>query len=219
MRRAIGVPLALAMSLVLGAVPIPLIGYGESALDTGFVRIAVLTNGFHSDIAFPADGATLDAFGLDPDDYDVDHERVRYWAVGWGSETAYTSLRAIADLGPSIVAKAISFDRTVMHVAPVGSLDGAEPSDGVRFITLSAESYATLLERVGADFAATEPLPGVTQGFGDRFYRAEGRFTAWFGCNAWVGRRLRDAGVPVGLWTPTAQSLAFGLDRIGGDQS
>ena len=197
----------LSLALVLGAMPSG--SAGSIAGDA--VRIAVISNGFHSDIALPATGDTLERLNLTAADYPVDRELVSYWAVGWGSREAYTSLVAVSDLSVGLVARAVSFDRTVMHVQPTGPLGGAN----VWFIDLPAERYDALLTDLAGWFASTEP-DEVTQGFGDRFYVAHGRFTAWFTCNAWVGERLRNAGVSMGRWTPSAQSLAFGLDRFAG---
>lgn len=214
----------LLLALLLGALPplspVPLAPspFGSAltatAVGPGTVRIAVISNGFHSDIALPADGATLEALGLDASHYPVERGRVSWWAVGWGSREAYTSLVAVADLTPGLVARAVAFDETVMHVLPTGPLPAGE---GVWFLDLPAERYDALVADMAGWFAHAEPEPGVSQGFGDRFYEARGRFTAWYGCNAWVGARLRAAGVPVGAWTPAAQSLAYGLDRL--DQS
>ena len=205
----LGIVFLVAAALAVGAQPIP----AASAGGANTVRIAIVDNGFHTDIALPADGETLAALGLESNDFPVDRSAVRYWGIGWGSQTAYTSLEAVSDLTPGIIARSIAFDRTVMHVAPWGDVEGGT---GVRMVDLPRADYERLLESMASYFAGTDPIPDVTQGFSDRFYRGRGRFTAWYGCNAWVGRRLREAGVGVGLWTPTAQSISYGLDRIAG---
>ena len=211
---AIGAPLLLALTMALAVVPT---GSGDSPPFAGEGRtIAIVDNGFHTDIGLPPDGTTLAHLGLAASDFPVDVDQVRWWGVGWGSRSAYTSLRAVSDLSLATVARAVSFDRSVMHVAPWGELI---PGPHVRFVTLSEERYVDLLRSLAGDFAAVDAMEGITQGFGDRFYEGRGRFTAWFGCNAWVGAKLHGAGVPVGLWTLTAQSLSYGLDRIfGGTQ-
>ena len=173
------------------------------------MRIAVLSNGFHTDIAIPETGRTLEALGLSRDDYPINHTAVRYWALGWGSRTAYTSLIDIRDLSIGIIAKALAFDESVMHVLPVGALPEAP---GVHFVDLDAAQHERLIRDLRSWFVGDRrPLTDVTQGFGDRFYRSRGRFTPWHGCNTWTGRRLRAVGVPVGRWTVTAQSLDYGL--------
>ena len=204
----IALPVAIALALVLGALPVP--GGAAVAASPDTVRIAVISNGFHSDIALPADGATLEALGLDASHYPVERGVVSWWAVGWGSREAYTSLVDVADLSAGLIARAVAFDDTVMHVLPAGPLGRGE---GVWYVDLPRERYDDLVADMASWFAAREPVPGITQNFGDRFYEGRGRFTAWYGCNAWVGARLRAAGVPVGRWTPAAQSLAYALDR------
>lgn len=175
----------------------------------GTERIYVLSNGFHSDIALPV--AMADQLGIDLDDFPVDSTQVEYLAVGWGSQTAYTSLRAVSDLTIGIVVKAVAFDETVMHVLPTGPLD---VRDGIYAIDLTDAQLDTLVQNIGADFASTQPIDGLTQGFGDLFYSGHGRFSLWRTCNSWTGSHLRDAGVPVGFWTPSAWSLEFGLNRL-----
>ena len=213
---ALGFTAVLVVAMVVGSLPVP----AGDASGEKTVRIGVFSNGFHSDIVLPADGTALEALGVSPADFPVDINAVEWWAIGWGSWTAYTSLRAVSDLTPGIFARSIAFDETVMHVAPIPEIDATlGPADGVWFLDLHATQYARLLERMAVSFTSDRrPIPDLTQGFGDRYYDASGRFTAWFNCNAWVGRQLREAAVPVGLWTPTAQTLAYGLNRVGGSQ-
>ena len=209
-----GLVLAGALCVLLGAVPAPVLSMGRATADTDgeTVRIYVLSNGFHSDIAIPNDDdGSLARLGVSPSDFPVAADAVRYWAIGWGSETAYTSLMAVSDLTPSIIARALAFDRTVMHIQPLGDI---APQDGVYAYDLPAADYAALLAAIRRSFGATvRPIPDVTQGFGDRFYRGQGRFSPLMGCNVWTGRRLREAGIGVGLWTVLAQTLEFGLAR------
>lgn len=209
----IGLVALTTAALLLGAIPWPVSSPTANASnDTSPARIHVISNGFHSDIVVPADGRALLALGLDRDDFPVDHGRVRGWAIGWGSRTAYTSLRAVSDLTPTIIAKAAAFDEAVMHVAPTGPIENGE---GVWTIDLDGPSYAALLASLSEGFTADRSaLPNLTQGFGDRFYRGAGRFSPVVTCNAWVGRRLREAGVAVGPWTPSAAALAYGLDAL-----
>ena len=208
---AILVPALVALAVLLGAQPVPT-RHAAAGVGSG-VTIAIVDNGFHTDIALQADGRTLAALGLQGEAFPVPRDLVRWWGIGWGSRTAYTSLRAISDLSPAIVARSVAFDRTVMHVAPWGKLV-AGPR--VRFVEVDPDRYDALLTAIAADFRSTDAIAGLTQGFGDRYYEGQGRFTAWYGCNAWVGAKLRHAGIPVGLWTPTAQSISYGLDRISG---
>lgn len=200
----------LIAALLLGAVPFSAGDRGDA--DTGdTIRIYVLSNGFHSDIALPRlEGATMQKLSLSEADYPVDIDDVRYWAVGWGSKTAYTSLLAISDLSFSIAARALAFDETVMHVTPLGELR-AGPSAFA--FDLSPREYDALIAALSNWFLSRTPQD-VTQGFSDRFYSAKGKFSPWMTCNSWTGRRLRQIGISVGMWTPLSQSLEFGLQRV-----
>lgn len=200
----------LIAALLLGAVPLPAsFGQDEPSPDT--VTIYILSNGFHSDIAVPRlDGETFAQLDLIEEDYPVELDQVEYWAVGWGSKTAYTSLMAVSDLTLGIASKALAFDETVMHITPLGALTAGE---SVYKINISSAQYEALLSAMKQFFADTAPLE-VTQGFGDRFYAGKGRFAPWLSCNTWTGRRLREIGIGVGLWTPTSQALEFGLQAV-----
>lgn len=235
MHRALIVVFGLVVSvsavLGLGAVPLPA-SYpqtrsgADASSPTGRHQIFVLSNGFHAAIAVPAgvflmmpDGAAPveDVLGIDPADFPVKPTDVRYWLVGWGSETAYTSLREVRDLTMGIAARALAFDATVMHVQPLGSVTADRP--GAFGFTLSEAQLSALVTSMSHSFASAEPMPDVTQGFGDRFYPGRGRFSVVNSCNSWVGRKLRRAGIGIGLWTPLAQTLEFSLQRAEAAQA
>lgn len=208
--------LAIVIAVVVGAIPVPT-GETRPMGSSDAVRIYVLSNGFHSDIAVPADGGgALARLEIDPLDFPVESDSVRYWALGWGSQTAYTSLLDISDLTVGIMARALAFDVSVMHVQPLGEITGGE---GVYGFDLTPEQYQDLLNGIRRSFGErVKPLPGITQGFADRFYRGKGRFSPVKGCNVWTARRLREAGIGVGLWPIFAQSLEFGLGRLAVSQ-
>ncbi|MCR9123808.1 MAG: DUF2459 domain-containing protein [Phyllobacteriaceae bacterium] len=220
----IGLP---AVALMAGAVPLPAPAPAIGAAGERQHRIYVLSNGFHAGIALPADASlapdlgqeqtVMAAIGLDEAHHPVDPDAVRYWLFGWGSRTAYTSLREVRDLTVGIAARALAFDEAVMHVQPLGDL--GTPRPGLYSIDVSADQLSALTASIADWFAAREPYADITQGFGDRFFAGRGRFTPWYSCNAWAGRRLREAGIGVGHWTPLAQTLEFGLARVAADQA
>ena len=43
-------------------------------------------------------------------------------------------------------------------------------------------------------------------------YGHDGNHYAFYTCNSWTGRALREAGVETGLWTPLSQSIMWRLD-------
>ncbi|WP_424992344.1 DUF2459 domain-containing protein [Oceaniradius stylonematis] len=216
-----------ALALMAGAVPFPAsVPAGGPVTAEQRHRIYVLSNGFHAGIALPADAMLADvdgergimaAIGLDEAHHPVDPDAVRYWLFGWGSRTAYTSLREVRDLTVGIAARALAFDEAVMHVQPLGDL--GTPRPGLFAIEVTEDQLAMLTGSIAPWFAAHEPFAGISQGFGDRFFAGHGRFSPWHSCNAWAGRRLRDAGIGVGHWTPLAQTLEFGLARVAVGQA
>jgi uncharacterized protein (TIGR02117 family) len=177
--------------------------------------VYVLSNGFHSDIVLPVSEAP--DLPIASGDFDAGLSGARYLIVGWGSQTAYTSLLALSDLTPEIIVKALMFDRSVMHVQPwSGSIESGE---GVYPVALDDSQYRRLVAFISATFstggeARAELLDGITQGYGDVFYRARPRFSMFYGCNAWTGEALRTAGVPFGIWTPFAQSIEWNMRRL-----
>lgn len=191
---------------VAGAVLLPV---SDGAPVANTQRIYVLSNGFHSDIALPVSAAPT--LGIDLADFPVERDAIAYLAIGWGSVTAYTSLRAVSDLTMGIVAKAVAFDETVVHVLPTGVLAAR---DGIYVLELSQAQLDALTANIAQDFASTVPIAGLSQGFGDLFYDGRGRFSLWRTCNTWTGGHLRAVGVPVGFWTPSAWSLEYGLKKL-----
>lgn len=183
------------------------------------VTIQVLSNGFHSDLVLPIEaGRPTAGLPISPDDLPGGLQGARYLIVGWGSQTAYTSLLALSDLTVEIAVKSLLFDRSVMHVQPY---DRPLAGRGVYQLNLLPEQYARLIAFVAETFAVddagrAELIPDITQGFGDVFYRARPRFSLFYGCNAWTGQALREAGVPFGLWTPFAQSVEWNMERLAG---
>jgi len=215
----IAVPL---VGLLLGAIPVPARS-PPAGQDTGTHTIYVISNGFHSAIALPADVRVavpaaagerrelLEAFDLGADDFPVDSNLVHYWQFGWGSKTAYTSLRAVRDLTPAIAVRALALDVSVMHVQPLAAL---EAGPGIYQVDLSAAQLDALVATIASSFAQTTPIAEITQGFGDRFYPGRGRFSPIRSCNTWTGQRLRAAGLGMGTWTPIAATLEPNLARV-----
>lgn len=223
-KAAIGMALAIVglVAIYLAAAVIGTVwttGGTAKAAGGGSHTIYVLSNGFHSDIALPVEAGQAPAgLPVAPEDLPGGLTGTRYLIVGWGSETAYTSLLALTDLTAKIAFKALLFDRSVMHVLPYS---GAFQGDRVYRLDLDAAQYRRLVDFVSDTFSTdgdnrAELLEGITQGFGDVFYRASPRFSLFYGCNAWTGEALRYAGVDVGRWTPFAQSIEWNMGRISG---
>ncbi len=179
--------------------------------------IYVLSNGFHSDIALPVVGGQAPhGIPVAGEDLPAGLQGTQYLITGWGSQTAYTSLLAVSDLTVEIIAKALFFDRSVIHIQPYS---GPMSGKGIYRLELGDAQYQKLIAFIAQTFSTddegrAEPLSGITQGFGDVFYRAHPRFSMFYGCNAWTGEALRQAGVSVGRWTPFAQSIEWNMEQL-----
>jgi uncharacterized protein (TIGR02117 family) len=203
--------LASGLALVLGALP-----YGSRAHPSpdAAVTIHIATNGFHTDILVPSVTATRDWRPLlhaSPiTRVSADAPMI---AFGWGSQSAYTELGVITDLSPRLLLKAAAFDASVVHVQPVASV---RAGPNLLSLNVTQSGYRALVDHIEQSLQY-EPsgspivLEGLTHGLGDAFLRGRDRFWLLRSCNVWVGEGLRKAGLPVGLWTPLAQSLMWSL--------
>ncbi len=222
--RGVGLVAAMLLAYVVAAAVGALVQTADASGGAGSagesVRIYVATNGFHTDIVAPVVNPAKDwrdLLAASP----FTRNRIagaRWIAFGWGSEVAYTRLGKLTDLTPAIMVKALAFDRSVVHVVPLGEIRSAP---GVRLVQISGPGYRRLVKAIEESFAldaAKRPmlLDGVTHGYGDSFFRGQGRFSLFRGCNVWAGDALRTAGIRAGVWTPFAQSLMWANGLAGG---
>ena len=215
-RFALGGLLLLLLLLVGGAVvPRPLFAPVEAS--SAFAearRILVLSGPIHTDIAIPLDDGTRAAFPFLPAaGVPVGHPGARWLIVGWGGRAFYLETPTWADLKPLPVLRALTVDRSVLHVDVAGEALASQP--GVAAFDVDEESFARLVAFVAGSFVsdtgAVAAIPGAGYGAHDRFFEAKGLFNILIGCNTWTAAALRTAGLRSGLWTPLPQSLAFSL--------
>jgi uncharacterized protein (TIGR02117 family) len=221
MRRRYRYPLillALAIAApVLGAlVPRPLVPTGAGETDGEATRrVLVLSNPIHTDIAFPADREVLDRFGFLADaGLPIYDPNVRWIVAGWGGREFYLETPEWSDLKAGPLFKGLTRDRSVMHMAVAGEIDPA--GESVLPLDLSQDEFDRMLEATMAGFATDaggrlELIEGRSYGEYDRFYEANGAFTALLGCNTWTGAVLRAGGIRTGMWNPLPQSLVWSV--------
>ena len=110
--------------------------------------------------------------------------------------------------------KALTVDRSVLHVSVVGAIDESHPS--VRPLDITYEGRSRMVATIRASFVRKNgepvPIPGAAYGFDDAFFEAEGSFNAFVGCNTWTASMLRSAGVRTGWWTPLPQLLDLSIN-------
>lgn len=203
-RLAAALACLIALYLIAGTVGGMIPTARTPPMSSGQVTEVLLLPGpIHTDILIPLTTETRHGFAdLAADGLPVDHPDAAWLVVGWGARAFYTRTRTWQDLRPGPVWRAVAGDAAVMRIDVLGGL----PKDhGLRRLVLNPAQLRILLDRVAQDRGAVLPVPGY--GATDRFYAAAGRFSALRTCNVWVGEVLREAGVPVGLWTPFTWSL------------
>jgi uncharacterized protein (TIGR02117 family) len=178
------------------------------------VQIGLLYGPIHVDFLIPATPETrrvLDfaaAGGVR-----VHGSDVGYFIVGWGAREFYTTTPQWADMSLRATALAITGDASVLRVDTVhANVNLAQ----IPQLSLSSAQYTALLAQITAT-AAPDAIGLEVQGHRatSGFVEAQGRFHILRTCNTWVGRSLRAAGVPMGVWTPTPYSVRLSLWRAG----
>jgi uncharacterized protein (TIGR02117 family) len=210
-----GMLVALFVALTMGVfVPRPLTAPAEAAVQ-GETQILLLANPIHTDIALPVDDEVRAAFAdLIPSGLPLDMPGVDYLIIGWGGRSFYIETPTWGDIRPLPVLKALTVDRSVLHVSVAGQIDQDHPS--VRVLTISKDGRSRMIEAIRASFVRDAgvpvPIPGAAYGLDDAFFEAHGAFNAFVGCNTWTASMLRVAGLRTGWWTPLPQLLDLSID-------
>ncbi len=177
-------------------------------------EIYLLTSLLHADIAIPVDAEVLRKFSfLKQSGIEMDHSGLRYLVFGWGSQAFYTTAGTYADITLAATVKAITSDTAVMHVVPSGQIAKSENSIPIQ---VSEQGFSRLLNYLLRSFeneATDAPfwLMNESHGYGDVFYLSNGNFNIFNPCNVWTSNALKRAGISIGAWTPTTQSLKWSL--------
>jgi uncharacterized protein (TIGR02117 family) len=216
--RAAGALLAIPLlyflaALILGAIPA---NRGWHQAKAG-VQIFVRTNGVHTWILVPKVTPEMDWRPLVPGGHlrDPRWGNGNYVALGYGNRTFYLETPTWGDLSmKNAFLAAFGRGRSLIH-ADHDQDPRAGPDQ--RPITLSHEEYRRLVEFARGSFQVDEqghtiPLIGRGYGASDMVYEAVGPYNAFYTCNGWTGRALREAGVKVGVWTPLSQSIMWRLE-------
>lgn len=214
--------LMVVLALALGTlVPRPLIGGAPAA--AGERHLLVLTNPIHTDIAVPIDEAVLEKFGFLVDEgMPADASGARYLVFGWGSRAFYLETPTWAELKPGPLLKALTLDRSALHVDVMGEIGMSHPA--VSRFEVGATEFDAMLDFIAASFQRDDRgvlrIAGTGYGDTDAFFEANGYFTALAGCNTWAAAALRKAGLTTGWWNPLPVTLGWslGLYNAASDQ-
>jgi uncharacterized protein (TIGR02117 family) len=208
---------AMVVTLALGSV-IPRSGLDDlGPASTETREILLLSNPIHTDIALPLDDEVRAAFAdLIPSGLPMGMPGVDNLVIGWGGRSFYIETPTWGDLKPLPVLRALTLDRSVMHVSVAGPIDREHPS--VRVLALSAEGRRRMISAIRESFERENGSPivisGAAYGPDDAFFEARGFFNAFAGCNTWTAAMLRAGGLTTGWWTPLPQMLDWSIGRI-----
>lgn len=217
-----GVLGVVVLALVLGSV-IPRSGLVEAnAVSTETREILLLSNPIHTDIALPLDDEVRAAFAdLTPSGLPIGMPGAAYLVFGWGGRSFYIETPTWGDLKPLPVLRALTLDRSVMHVEVAGPIDRGHKA--VRVLSVSAEGRRRMIAAIRDSFQRDGGLPlvieGAAYGLDDAFFEARGGFNALAGCNTWTAAMLRQGGLTTGWWTPLPQLLDWSVPRIDSPES
>lgn len=176
-----------------------------AAPDDG-VDIMVETNGSHTSIIVPVLSEAKDWRETFPSaTRPTPYGPPTHLAIGYGEREVFLHVPTWGDLKPA----------TALRIATVGGdalvrvshYVRPAPSENHRPLRITQDQYARLVSAIEEHLP---PIPAnereVLRGtyVDDAYYEALGEYTMGMTCNTWVGARLADAGIPMGLWTPMA---------------
>lgn len=182
---------------------------------TDGVPVWVETNGVHTGLIVTLANAHADftAFAS-PEHARAAPAGATHMLVGWGHAGVYRDTPHWRDLRSGDALSAIlGSDETLLHVTFMTEPQRA--SQWQRRVLISTPAYRQLARRVTSRFVPGGPhMPAY--GRDDVFYQARGRYSALNTCNVWTGDLLREAGVPMGRWTPFAGGVMKWLPVTAG---
>lgn len=195
-----------ALATILAVIPgriVPIDG-------TGTVEIRLVHSPIHYDFLLPLNDVTRAAFGFTAaEDVPIDHPAATWLLVGWGAEDFYTRTGTAGDLSLRATLKGAIGDASVLRFDAWGPLPAGFHT---RPLTLSEPQFEALIAAIRSDLVTPDtPVPVTTDGLSttDAFFRATDRFHLFRTCNTWISRKLREAGVEMGLWTPLTWSVSL----------
>lgn len=181
------------------------------------VEAYVISNGVHTDLVLPVRSAAIDWTAVfPPGDVPGDAAGADFVAIGWGDREFYLNTPEWRDLTAGRAIAALSgAGRSLLHVT---WLRRGELGERTWVLPLDGPALASVIEHVKRSMAVDATgraivVPGRRYTPRDAFYEARGAYDAVTTCNTWTGRALRDAGAPVGTWTPFADNVTWHLQR------
>ncbi|MET0350739.1 MAG: TIGR02117 family protein [Rhizobacter sp.] len=192
---------------------------GRPAPSSDNTEAYVVSNGVHTDLVLPVRGGPVDwTTVFPPSHFPSMPSDAAYVAVGWGDREFYLNTPEWRDLTASRAVGALSGrGRTLLHVT---WLRPGELGRRAWRLPLDTAGHEALARHIRTSLAADDegravPVAGAHYGRVDAFFEAKGAYDLFTTCNTWTGRALREAGVPVGPWTPFAPNVVWHLMPLG----
>lgn len=213
-----GIVLALLLFVLAGWIGSSIPRNQDAVEPAHGITILVDTNGTHTGIVMPIVTPVKDWRTTFPNaalPRPSDGQMPTHIAVGWGEKQVFLHVATWGDLHTSTALHILFLGgpavmRVIPYVRPA-------PDADYRPVVLTPAQYARLVTGIEASL----PPPGpdgsrqwLTGNDPDAaYYPALGHYTLANTCNTWVGNRLAEAGVKMGLWTPFAGEVMKWVPR------
>ena len=168
------------------------------------INIYLSTNGVHLDIIVPVYHPLKD-WNEDLFISGVVKNHAEYLSFGWGDQAFYLNTPNWSDLKLSTAFQAAFLSGpSLLHVDYYSKIPS---SDNTKKVQVSEDTYHKMVRYIENTFQRNEKgqvilIPEVSYHKYDQFYKANGSYHAFFTCNTWVNKCLRESELPHALWTP-----------------
>lgn len=190
-------------------------GFSKIAVNKNFkndttnsaITIYLITNGVHTDLVMPIRTPCKDWSDQLKTEYTTANDLTAHLvAVGWGDKGFYLNTSEWSDLKFSTAFNALFFmSTTALHIT---FYRNPEPGKSCKKISISAQSYQSIVQYVESYFQKTEKgnyilIKGApAYGRLDCFFEAKGTYNLFFTCNTWINCALKQGKLKASLWTP-----------------
>jgi len=140
--------------------------------------------------------------------------RSEFITVGVGDRNVYINSPNFGDIKLGHALKAVFWPtKRVLHAAPYNEVG----TDWIR-LNLCPEQLAAIETYMLSSLSHGEDglsqiVEGATYWGADRFYEADGHYSAFNSCNNWVNGAMKTAGLKAPLWSPFSQGIIYHARR------
>ena len=189
---------------------LPYIKVGTPSKAKKTISLFIKSNGVHTDIVMPKQSSVMNWKDFMDEKLFTDIDSTfNYLSIGWGDRGFYIDTPTWADLKTSTAINAVfGLGSTAMHVAHYQEM---KASNEIIELKISEADYLQLVNYIKESFEKKNNLIQLishpSYGKYDNYFEAKGTYSLFKTCNVWAGGALKQANVPIGIWTP----LSFGI--------